>query len=236
MAKKRQPPDDTALVWSPVAARGNVRKWRLHACGCARRNFPKRTAKKWLEFLELAERYADSEITQLEFEAERARFREGRRPRLTGVSGDFDLALYDSESLSQTWRDVVIAANREYTIDGPDYDLVLPRFQLLQDLIGPDPLPAFDPAWRSDTAFSLALGMYDLREFSAMPILADALQDAGCVDPTILLHCQNPEQFHTRGCWVVDLVLGHPQQPAEHTAPVETDAEVQPRGRRRRHR
>jgi len=50
--------------------------------------------------------------------------------------------------------------------------------------------------------------MYDSREFSAMPILADALQDAGCAEPAILDHCRDTKQVHVRGCWVVDLVLG----------------------------
>jgi hypothetical protein len=49
--------------------------------------------------------------------------------------------------------------------------------------------------------------MYESRDFSAMPILADALQDAGCEDESILAHCRGPGP-HVRGCWVVDLVLG----------------------------
>ena len=40
-----------------------------------------------------------------------------------------------------------------------------------------------------------------------MPILADALQDAGCDNDDILTHCRG-EGPHVRGCWVVDLVLG----------------------------
>jgi hypothetical protein len=50
--------------------------------------------------------------------------------------------------------------------------------------------------------------MYEGREFSAMPILADALQDAGCEHADILAHCRDPQATHVRGCWVVDLVLG----------------------------
>ncbi|MBP3957883.1 hypothetical protein J8F10_21730 [Gemmata sp. G18] len=42
---------------------------------------------------------------------------------------------------------------------------------------------------------------------TAMPILADALQDAGCDRTDVLDHCRGPEP-HVRGCWVVDLVLG----------------------------
>jgi len=66
---------------------------------------------------------------------------------------------------------------------------------------------AFDPPWRTDTALSLAQQMYDDKEFSPMPILADALQDAGCDSADILDHCRGAGP-HARGCWVVDLVLG----------------------------
>jgi hypothetical protein len=67
--------------------------------------------------------------------------------------------------------------------------------------------PAIDPAWRTDTALQLARTMDESREFGAMPILADALQDAGCDDEAILAHCRDPRGVHARGCWVVDLVL-----------------------------
>jgi hypothetical protein len=60
--------------------------------------------------------------------------------------------------------------------------------------------------WRTSTVVALAQQMYDSRDFSAMPILADALQDAGCDNADILDHCRGPGP-HVRGCWVVDLVL-----------------------------
>jgi hypothetical protein len=66
----------------------------------------------------------------------------------------------------------------------------------------------FKKAWRTDTALSLARQMYESRDFGAMPILADALQDAGCDNDDVLNHCRDPKQVHVRGCWVVDLVLG----------------------------
>ncbi len=65
----------------------------------------------------------------------------------------------------------------------------------------------FTPEWRTDTVIALARQMYETREFSAMPILADALQDAECDNTDILDHCRGPGP-HVRGCWVVDLVLG----------------------------
>ncbi|MBA4186427.1 MAG: hypothetical protein C0467_00265 [Planctomycetaceae bacterium] len=61
--------------------------------------------------------------------------------------------------------------------------------------------------WRSDTVISLARGMYESRDFSPMPILADALQDTGCDNDDILGHCRDEKSTHVRGCWVVDLVL-----------------------------
>ena len=81
--------------------------------------------------------------------------------------------------------------------------------RLLRDIFGNPFRPvAFDPAWRTSTVVALARGMYDTRDFAPMPILADALQDAGCDHPDILDHCRDPEGTHVRGCWVVDLVLG----------------------------
>lgn len=81
---------------------------------------------------------------------------------------------------------------------------------LVRDIYGPNPFQpiAFSPSWRTDTTLSLARTMYDSRDFSPMPVLADALQDAGCDNTAILDHCRDVNQPHVRGCWVVDLVLG----------------------------
>jgi hypothetical protein len=64
-----------------------------------------------------------------------------------------------------------------------------------------------DPAWRTSDVVALAKGIYDDRAFDRMPILADALQDAGCTNDDVLNHCRN-DGVLARGCWVVDLVLG----------------------------
>ncbi len=70
-----------------------------------------------------------------------------------------------------------------------------------------DPV-AFDQAWLTSTVVAIATGMYKSGDFSAMPILADALQDAGCDADDLLNHCRDASATHVRGCWVVDLVLG----------------------------
>jgi len=66
----------------------------------------------------------------------------------------------------------------------------------------------FLPEWRTDTALTLVRQMYESREFGAMPILADALQDAGCDSDELLNHCRDTNATHVRGCWALDLVLG----------------------------
>ena len=80
---------------------------------------------------------------------------------------------------------------------------------LLGDIFGPlifRPVTC-DPAWRTATVTSLAQAIYEERAFDRMPILADALEGAGCTNGDILDHCRGGGE-HVRGCWVVDLVLG----------------------------
>ncbi|WP_149111387.1 hypothetical protein [Limnoglobus roseus] len=77
----------------------------------------------------------------------------------------------------------------------------------MRDIFGNPFRPvAFAAAWLTDTAVAIAQGMYESRDFAAMPILADALQDAGCDNEDILNHCRGPGP-HVRGCWVTDAVL-----------------------------
>jgi hypothetical protein len=66
---------------------------------------------------------------------------------------------------------------------------------------------AVEPGWLTSTVVELARGIYEERAFDRLPILADALQDAGCDDADILGHCRGSGP-HVRGCWVVDLALG----------------------------
>ena len=111
-----------------------------------------------------------------------------------------------------------LATEIKYLIDHiekPNFDLIRHRLMvgsgpvLLRDVFGNPFRPvAFDPSWRTSNAVALAQTMYDARNFHAMPILADALQDAGCEDAAILDHCRDANAIHVRGCWVVDLVLG----------------------------
>jgi hypothetical protein len=79
----------------------------------------------------------------------------------------------------------------------------------LHDIFGNPFRPVtLDPSWLTSDVVALARGIYDERAFDRMPILADALQDAGCDSEDVLNHCRDEKGTHVRGCWVVDLLLG----------------------------
>jgi hypothetical protein len=119
--------------------------------------------------------------------------------------------------LYDTIMHTVDAAGEGAIVDDPQHGRSLPAqaaernalASALRDVFGNPFRPVtLDPAWRTGTAVSLARTMYESRDFSAMPILADALQDAGCDSSDILNHCRDTNAPHVRGCWVVDLLLG----------------------------
>ena len=82
---------------------------------------------------------------------------------------------------------------------------------LLRDIFGNPFRPvAVDPAWlvwHDGIIGKLAQRIYDERAFADLPILADALEEAGCTNAELLAHCRHPGP-HARGCWAVDLLLG----------------------------
>lgn len=119
-------------------------------------------------------------------------------------SGKEWLALVDAEKSSDSGSVAYFDALRD------DW-LTMKRMQahLLRDIFGPflfRPI-ALDGSWLTPTATSLAKVTYDARSFDRVPILADALEEAGCTNAEILAHCRGPGP-HVRGCWVVDLILG----------------------------
>src|SRR5262249_29535391 len=86
------------------------------------------------------------------------------------------------------------------------------RFQtdLLRDLFNPFRPVAPAPGWltaNDGAARNLPAAIYDERAFDRLPILADALEDAGCADRALLGHLRGPGT-HVRGCWALDLILG----------------------------
>jgi hypothetical protein len=78
---------------------------------------------------------------------------------------------------------------------------------LLRDILGNPFRPVtIDPAWKTGNVIGLAQAIYEERAFDRMPILADALEEAGCQEESVLTHCRSGD-VHVRGCWVVDRLL-----------------------------
>jgi hypothetical protein len=65
----------------------------------------------------------------------------------------------------------------------------------------------FDLSWLTPTVVAIAAGIEADRAFDGLPILADALEEAGCDDAELLAHCRRNGP-HARGCWVIDRILG----------------------------
>jgi hypothetical protein len=83
--------------------------------------------------------------------------------------------------------------------------------ELIRCIFGNPFRPAtVDPSWLTWNAgmvVQLAEIIYTEQRFGDLPVLADALEEAGCANDDILNHCHTPGE-HVRGCWVVDLLLG----------------------------
>jgi hypothetical protein len=82
---------------------------------------------------------------------------------------------------------------------------------LLREVLGNPFQPVrVEPAWltwREGAAVKVAKSIYEEKKFRDLPVLADALEEAGCEQEELLGHCRQGGE-HVRGCWAVDLVLG----------------------------
>jgi hypothetical protein len=83
--------------------------------------------------------------------------------------------------------------------------------QIFREIVGNPFRPvALDPAWLSwndGTVPRLARAIADARDFADLPVLGDALEEAGCADDAILDHCRAPGVVHVPGCWLLDRIL-----------------------------
>jgi hypothetical protein len=186
-----------------VESRTTQRKLRLVVVACCRKLWADLPDEESRWAVEVGERFADGLATEENREA--ARQAAGRH--LTLPVRAVEKPLRGCGAIFREIEAKVTAAQSGSNIE-QEFAEQEQWCQLLRDIFGnPFRWVGFNPAWRTDTAVALARQLYESRDFSAMPILADTLQDAGCDDTEILGHCRGPGP-HVRGCWVVDRVLG----------------------------
>jgi hypothetical protein len=118
-------------------------------------------------------------------------------------------------SVPKPWGEPYLAANDArallYFRAGTEAALTEQRVQcdLLRDLAGPRVPPAVKEEWllpNDGAVTTLARSVDEERAFGQLPVLADALEEAGCTDQSILDHLRGSGP-HLRGCWAVDLLL-----------------------------
>jgi hypothetical protein len=210
------------------------RQQRLFACACCRSIWHLLLDEHSRHAVEVAERHADGVASDEELRAARASALEvlvGSDKAQRPVTSPSDrpplidpnaLALHGGQAdnpaagaahaaagmVGDTTHLAVAAVSDWFAVPEAEEAELAKQSYFLGDIVRPSaPAFTFLPDWRTDTALSLARQMYESRDFSAMPILADALQDAGCDNEDVLSHCRGPGP-HVRGCWVCDLVLG----------------------------
>jgi hypothetical protein len=178
------------------------RKLRLFLCACWRAEGP----GGYEPLVEVAERYADGAASRQELKLARQRALEmwlSWRPWWRyGLREPYARVALSPWSLSAA---VVhrLAASGYISLLGLE-----PRsVRLLREVVHPYRDARAKSAWRDATVSDLALGIARDRAFDRMPILGDALEDAGCDDRLLLDHCRSGGK-HVRGCWALDLVLG----------------------------
>ena len=194
-------PDPTRML-DFLRGRGSVaeRKLRLFAAFCRWeyvRFRPDLTGNISSRYADSTERLADGEMTFAEWDAVRRNIHGTFHHTNAYTHAVQEIETADACCYSdETQREIQTAAEHALLAT------------VVRDIVGNPFRPvALDPSWRTEAVVALAAGIYADRAFDRLPVLADALDDAGCAHPDLLAHCRSPGP-HVRGCWAVDLLLG----------------------------
>ena len=192
---------DPTLMLESLRGEASARKLRLFALACVQR-FPA-LYPAISQVIQMSELYAEGAAGWTELASARKLakelYREAMQRRVgLGAGAVRDVCLVASPSAFAAAQGVIPMISF-----APEKST---RF--VHDIFGNPFRPVVvDPSWLTSDVVVLAEGIYQDRAVDRMPILADALQDAGCDSDDILNHCRQPGE-HVRGCWVIDLLTG----------------------------
>jgi hypothetical protein len=214
---------DVRFMLEHLEDRVSERKARLFGAAACQLLWQGKDHEPFSSTVQLIEAAADAPAQKKNLKSARASLRELMERGFTSDERLVGKALWQAAWISETLRlprwllaatvaDTVVAAVMPTGMTTAEAK-VRARKQLVSlfcDLVGNPFSPGgVDPAWAASnmsTVQRLAQAIYDDRAFDRLPILADALEDAGCTNQEILAHCRSGGD-HVRGCWVVDLLL-----------------------------
>jgi hypothetical protein len=188
----------------------SARKMRLFACGCARLLWPELTDVRSRLAVQVAERYADGEATAEELRTAYEAAPGGQPALNVATSAAVSDAIFSPAYVAHHFQAAAAAKVRK-AVARTARAAGRPLCQLLRELVGNPFRPtACDPAWlRWDDGIVVKFAevIYEGRRWDELPMLADALEEAGVDDRGALDHLRGPGS-HARGCHVVDALLG----------------------------
>jgi hypothetical protein len=195
----------------------NRRKLRLFLCACCRRIWD-HLGTRMQQIVESAELFAEGKLTRQQLATVRQEIT-GATSRLQKKHPSVAAAVwtvYEGDRSLLSWvragaeacGDAVSESARHVGAWAAERTA---QAALLHDLFGnPFHSVAIDPAWltwQDGLVPRMAEAISAERRFGEMPVLGDALEDAGCDNEDILSHCRCKGE-HALGCWVLDRLLG----------------------------
>src|SRR5262245_24423407 len=190
-----------------------TRPWRLFACACCRRIWDKLDGKA-RRAVEVTEDFAQRKATDADRALAVRRIGSAEGAAVAAVRLAASPTAYmvtDGFAAHRRSLDAAVAGVRgrgEATRARAAERVV--RADLIREVFGnPFRVAMLDPswlAWNGGLVERLARSIMDERAWDRLPVLGDALEEAGCTDADILAHCRGPGP-HVLGCWVVDLLL-----------------------------
>src|SRR5262249_39741414 len=185
-------------------------------CACARRIWHLLDDERSRRFVELAELCADGLATQQEVTLASYANWKLLRPTEWDTAASRGAQVAHAAAGGAAWAaawEVITDVRKAIRSSDPAaaHREVRQQRWLLEDMFGNPFEDTFVEQswlrWNDGTVPRIAQGIYEERAFDRLPILHDALLDAGCDNERILAHCRATDG-HVRGCWVIDLLLG----------------------------
>jgi hypothetical protein len=204
---------DLAWMLRFLEGKASERKLRLFVVACCRRVPRLMRQEVCRQAVEVAERFADGAASRNDLEETYDFFL-----REIHQSSDWSADRWVRYLASGCVRPDLISRDADIVSFARNYTVVSRQeenrvqVRLLKDIFGNPfhPLSVLDPAllsWNDGTIPKLARAIYEERCFEDLPILGDALEEAGCTNVDILNHCRQHGE-HVRGCLALDLILG----------------------------